>query len=121
MARGGRRHAALMERLPDAGARVVVLDLYFHEAARPADDSILASRPSRRTHKRGTEVVFGAKAFADGGPQGGEGAGQELHRSASFAWENKMRGSPASCPVFWAPREGGGVVPSLALIAVAKA
>ncbi len=112
------RHAALVERLADAGARVVVLDLYFHEP-RPADDSILASA-FMRARERGTEVVFGAKAFADGGPK----AVKELARAASIGvvclGENDARFS-GILPVFWAPREGGGVVPSLALIAVAKA
>lgn len=61
-----RRHAAVVDRLSAAGAKVIAFDMYF-ELPTP-DDGVLADA-IERARRRGTTVIVGANTMADGLPK----------------------------------------------------
>jgi CHASE2 domain-containing sensor protein len=110
------RHAALVDKLSKAGARVVVLDLYF-ERPRPEDDSILAAAFSR-ARDRGTEVVFGARDLADGRLKAIPALAATASVGGACLGENANMFS-GIVPLVWSKEGDSLIIPSLALAAAA--
>ncbi|RDE49540.1 MAG: CHASE2 domain-containing protein [Candidatus Accumulibacter meliphilus] len=60
-----REHARVLDRLVDAGAKMIVFDLYFEEP-NPADAELIAA--IERARQRGREVIVGVKQLRDQEP-----------------------------------------------------
>ncbi|MBN8514204.1 CHASE2 domain-containing protein [Accumulibacter sp.] len=60
-----REHARVIDRLVDAGAQVIVFDVYF-EKANPADGELLAA--IARARQRGSQVIVGVNQLLDQEP-----------------------------------------------------
>ena len=110
------RHAQLVDRLSEAGARVIVLDILF-SSPQPAFDSGLADA-FRRAAARGAAVVFGARDTAAGGVKAVAALAQAAMVGSACLGENSGRFSGVVPLVVNSP-DGGLVVPSLALAALA--
>jgi CHASE2 domain-containing sensor protein len=110
------RHAALVEKLSQAGARVVVLDLYF-ERARPEDDSVLAAA-FNRARQRGTEIVFGARDLEAGRPKAIPILAEAASIGGACLGENAAMFS-GIVPLVWSQTGNSVMIPSLALAAAA--
>ncbi len=110
------RHAALVDRLSEAGARVVVLDIFFHEP-RPADDAELAAAFGR-ARERGTAVVIGVRELAGNLPRVVPALAETTIPASVCLGENRARFS-GIVPLIWASADGGLTLPSLSLAAVA--
>jgi CHASE2 domain-containing sensor protein len=61
-----RDHAVLIDKLAQAGARVVAFDIFFTRVS-PADDAVLA-RAIEHARAKGTSVVLGARELEGGEP-----------------------------------------------------
>jgi CHASE2 domain-containing sensor protein len=61
-----RRHAAVIDRLSEAGARVIAFDMYFES---PTPDDTILVRAMERARQRGTTVIVGVNTLVDGQPK----------------------------------------------------
>jgi CHASE2 domain-containing sensor protein len=111
------RHAVLIDRLAEAGARVVVFDLFF-ERSFPTDDSVLAEAFGR-ARGRGTRIVVGTRDIGGGGqPAVVPALAAQASVGSVCLGTNRARFS-GIVPVTWVAPDGKRTVPSLALAAVA--
>jgi CHASE2 domain-containing sensor protein len=110
------RHAALVDKLSEAGARVVVLDIYF-ERPRPADDSVLAAAFTR-ARDRGTRVVFAARDLDNGGLKAIPALAATASIGGACLGENAAMFS-GIVPLVWSKERDSLMIPSLALAAAA--
>jgi CHASE2 domain-containing sensor protein len=110
------RHATLVDKLSQAGARVVVLDIYFAQP-READDAVLAAAFAR-ARNRGTEVVFGAIDLDNGRPEAIPALAANATVGNACLGENAGRFS-GIVPLVWGGDADSVMIPSLALAAAA--
>jgi hypothetical protein len=110
-------YAALVDKLSDAGARVIVFDVFFR-TPRPAEDIVLA-QAFARARRKGTGVVFGTLDLVGGKPNVVPALAATASVGGVCLGENKAL-FPGIVPLFtWGEEEDVATVPSLALAAAA--
>lgn len=110
------RHAQLVNRLSEAGARVVVLDIVFSVPRPEFDDSLAAA--FTRARARGTTVVFGATDTAGAAPKVVTSLAAAATVGSACLGENEGRFS-GILPLFISSPDGRMVIPSMSLAALA--
>jgi CHASE2 domain-containing sensor protein len=66
LSEGRRQYAVVIDRLSEAGAKVIAFDMYF-ESSTPDDE--LLRRAIERARQRGAAVIVGVRALSDGQPK----------------------------------------------------
>jgi CHASE2 domain-containing sensor protein len=111
------RYAALVDKLSEAGARIVVFDIFFR-TPQPDEDPTLAVAFAR-AEARGTSVVFGAVDLRQGHPNVVPSLAATASVGGVCLGENAAL-FPGVVPLFtWGGQSDSGFVPSLALAAAA--
>jgi CHASE2 domain-containing sensor protein len=109
------RHAALVDSLSRAGARVVAFDIRFQDST--AHDAALAAAVDR-ARSRGTSVVDGANRLSGDGLALAPALRNRVSPGIDCLGENKLQFSGV-VPLVWAQHDTSALLPALPLVVAA--